>query len=532
MNNTSDRQGLQPLSFWPAFICMAAFILMGVLFTDQMGAFLNGVLDTISARFGWLFMACGLVSFFTIFYLFFSKYGDIRLGGAEEKPDLTLFQWFSICLCSGIGTGLLFWASAEPMFFFAQPAEAWAVEPFSRDAGIIAISQTAFHWTIMQYSMYTLCAVAVAMVVYNRKNETFAVSTTLYGLLGKEHTGTIGKIVNGVCIFTLGGAVASSMGGALLLIGSGLENVFGIPSNSAVWLVVAIIMTAVFTISSITGMKKGLALIADINTKVFVGLALFVLVFGPTNFIADLGVTAFGDFLGGFFERATITNAMTTDEWAKGWTVQFWASFFVVAPLIGLFYARLGRGRTVRQFIAMTLFGPSAFCFIWIAIFGGTAIYMQDSGTLDIWANIQANGMETTVYSIFSSLPLSKLTMIVFVLAIIASMVTYADPMTAVLATLSCKQSTVDEEAPRKLKIIWGAAIGTVAYLIIATGGADGIRGMFTLIGFPLMFLVMFVCWSAIRIAKQMAGEQAEGSLLKAPKTENAPVSGVAQPAE
>ncbi|WP_068088838.1 BCCT family transporter [Polycladidibacter stylochi] len=511
MKNGQDKTSIQPLSFWPAFICMAVFIFAGIMFTDQMGGFLNGVLDTISARFGWLFMISGLIAFFTIIYLLFSKYGDIRLGGKDAKPDLSLWQWFSICLCSGIGTGLLFWASAEPMFFFAEPAQAWNVEPFSREAGITAISQTAFHWTIMQYSMYTICALAVAMVVYSR-DESYSVSTTLYGLLGKKHSGVVGTIINAVCIFTLGGAVASSLGGALLLIASGLENVFGIESGNFVWLITAVVITVVFTTSSISGMKKGLSMIADANTKIFIGLAIFVLIFGPSIFIADIGVTAFGDFLTKFFNKATITNAMTTDEWAKGWTVQFWASFFVVAPLIGLFYARLGRGRTVREFIAMTLFGPSLFCFVWIAIFGGSAIHLQSTGTLDIWANIQTNGMASTVFAIFGSLPLAKVTMVIFIIAIIASLVTYADPMTSVLATLSCKSSSVDEEAPKYLKLIWGPAIGTVGYIIIATGGIDGIRGMFTLIGFPLMFLVLAICVSAVKTARMLVAKEEPGS--------------------
>nr|KAH0481949.1 MAG: hypothetical protein KVP17_004640 [Porospora cf. gigantea B] len=447
-------------------------------------------------------------------YFSFSKFGNIRIGGKDAKPDLTMWQWFSICLCSGIGTGILFWGMGEPMFHYAHPPEATGIVPFSHQAGVNAISQAAFHWTIMQYCMYTMGALGAALVAYAEETN-FSVSTSLEGLLGSKTAGTVGHVINGVCLFALCGAVSCSMGAALLQIASGLNNLIGLPEGKFTWLLIAICITATFTISSITGMKKGLSALSSLNTKIFLGLAIAMLLLGPTNFIADIGVSALGNMVTTFFDKATITNALTADQWAKNWTVQYWASMIVVAPLIGLFYSRLAKGRTVRQFIAMTVFGPSVFCFIWISIFGGTAIYLQSSGSFDMWASIQANGMQNTVFAIFNQYPLAKLFIGVFLLAVFASLVTYADPMTSVLATLSCRSLNIAQEPPRRLKLLWGCTIGTISYLIIATGGIDGIRGMFTLIGFPLMFLLIGICVSAVKSANLYFAKEGNNSLGK-----------------
>ena len=445
-------------------------------------------------------MLVGLICLGCCLYLAFSKTGSIRFGGPDAKPDLTTWQWFSICLCSGIGTGILFWGMAEPMFFYAVPSEAVGLEPFSRDAGVNAVSQAGFHWTIMQYSMYTMGAVGTALVAYN-KGEDFSITVALRNLLGDKVDGPIGSLIHGICIFGLCGAVASSMGVALLQVGSGLNNIFGVTENPFLWLLIAIFITVVFTFSSIKGMRTGTSFLSSLNTKIFFGMAIYILIVGPRVFIADISLAAFGDLITTFFEKATTTNALTSDSWARDWTVQYYASFVVVAPLIGLFYARLAKGRTLREFIGMTILGPSVFCFLWISIFGGSAIFLQSSGQTDIWANIQASGMQSTVFNVFNQFPFAKIFTIVFVFTICTSLITYADPMTSILSVLSCKSVNIEQEPPTFLKLIWGVFIGSIAYILIVTGGIDGVRGMFTLIGFPLIFLLLGLCVAAVRIA-------------------------------
>lgn len=495
------------MSFLPPFIAMVVAITMGIFFTETLESGLNKVLNSISENFGWLFMLTGLFCLFCCAYLALSKTGNIRLGGKDAKPEFSLWQWFSICLCSGIGTGILFWAMAEPMFTYALPSQASGFLPFSREAGVSAISQTAFHWTIIQFSIYTMGALAIALIGYN-KGQEFSINAALIVIIGeKKANGPIGKIIHSVCIFSICGGVAGSIGAALLQIGSGLNNATGIPVNVILWLIIAIFLTTVFTTSCIAGMKKGLQFISSLNAKIFIGMMIYIFIVGPTVFIADIGTTALGQYITKFFDYATVTNALTTDGWAKNWPVQYYGSFINIAPVIGLFYARLAKGRSLKQFIGMTVLGPSIFGFLWITVFGGSAIFLQSTGQADVWASIQNLGMQSTVFNIFNEFPLSKIFTIVFILAVSASLITYADPLTSTLAVLSCKSLTIDQEPPTILKLIWGSFIGTVGYLLIVTGGIDGVRGMFTLAGFLLIFLLIALCFAAIKIAHRIVRE-------------------------
>lgn len=494
---------IEPIAFFPPFIIMAIFVAIGIFFTDVLGTLLDNALVLISDNFGWLFMIVGLVCIFCCIYLAFSKTGNIRFGGNDAKPDLTMWQWFSICLCSGIGTGILFWGMGEPISYYAVPSEASGIKPFTREAAIYAISQTQFHWTIIQYAIYTVGAVGIALVAYNKSNE-FSIIGGLRSVLKNKSDGPLGYLIHGVCIFGMCGTVASSMAAALLQVGSGINVLTGIKEDAFLWLLIAIFITSIFTFSSITGMKKGLSFLSSLNTKIFFGIALFILFFGPTIFILDMMITSFGDLVTTFFEKATVSNVLTTDGWARLWTTQFIASYVVIAPFVALFYARLAKGRTVKQFIGMTILGPSIFCFIWIAIFGSVSIYLQSQGQTDIWASVEQFGMQSTVFSIFKEFPLSKIFTTIFVFTICASLITFADPVTSILSTLSSKSAGIDNEAPAFLKLIWGAFIGIISYLLIITGGIDGIRAMFTIIGFPIIFVLLPLCYATIKTARSL----------------------------
>ena len=277
---------------------------------------------------------------------------------------------------------------------------------------------------------------------------------------------------------------------------------FGLPEGNALWLMIAIFITVIFTTSSVLGLKKGAKFLSSLNAKVFIGMAIFVVIVGPRVFMIDIAFEAYGDMFSTFLDKLTITNALTTDNWARDWTVQYWASFVVVAPLIGLFYARLSKGRTIRQFILMSILGPSIFISIWISIFGGSAIFFQNTGVADIWGSIQQSGMQSTVFNVFREFPLAIPFTIIFLLTMCASLITYADPMTSVLSALSCKTIKIEDEPPRFLKLIWGVFIGSMAFILIATGGIDGVRGMFTLIGFPLIFVLALMCIATIKMAR------------------------------
>ncbi len=501
------NSNIQSMVFWPGFIVVVLFVGAGVFATESLGKFLSSALDFMSRNFGAGFMLFVIASIFVLLTIAFSKYGKITIGGKDAKPEISMWTWISICLCSSIGTGILFWGLGEPIFHYAGPPEATGIKAFSPDAAIFSISQAAFHWTVAQYTLYTLGAIAIAITAYN--SDRFSMANTLEGLLGKEKAhGNIGNVVNTFAVFAIVGAVGCSTAVAILQAGGGLNTLLGMPENLFTRFIIAAVITGIFVTSCVTGMKKGLKIISDLNAKIFFALLIFIFIAGPTVFLADTSIMVLGDFISTFWEKATITNSFTTDEWAKGWTVQYWASFIVVAPLIGMFFARLGKGRSIRQFIIVSLIVPSAFSFIWISMWGGMAIYLQSEGIIDIWKQIQDNGMQHAVFSILQSFPLANVLIVVFLLALIASIVTYADPMSAVVASMTSKATNIQDEAPKLLKFFWGISIGTTGYILIASGGLDSVKGMFTIIGFPIMIIMCFMYVSTFKSLKKEYDKQ------------------------
>ncbi len=226
----SESSRLNPIVFWPGFIIAIGFILLGVSNQEAFGKFLGAALDWISVTFGWFYLLFSLFIIVFIFIIAFSKIGNIKFGGPDAKPEYTMWQWFSMALCGGIGTGILFWAMGEPIFHMATPPVAAGAEPFSREAGIFAVSQTILHWTLAQYAMYSLCGVAIGLMAYNRK-KALSVSSVLDPLLPEAYKKPVKNFINTAALFCIAGAVSCSMAAGLMQIGSGLDYIFGIPAN-------------------------------------------------------------------------------------------------------------------------------------------------------------------------------------------------------------------------------------------------------------------------------------------------------------
>ena len=485
-------------ALWPALAVLAIFIGYGVLQTEALGSLLSAILYGMADFGGWFFCLFTIIIIILTFVLALSKIGDIKIGGPDAVPAYKTWNWITMSLCGGIGTGLLFWAMGEPMYHFMTPPVAAGVDPGSRDAAIFAISQAMWQWSIPQYCLYTICAVAFALTAYNMK-KPLAFGPVLDSAIGKKSEG-LETFIHGLSIFTMCGAVACSMGVGLMQIGAGLSNLLGITPNPVVWLVVAVIITVVFTLSCVSGIGTGLKKMSSFTTIAFIGILIYVVIFGPSVFSANLGTEAIAALLDHPLERTAILSTMAPgDSWAADWEIQYWASFIVYAPIIGMFLSRMAKGRTLRQFILVNVLAPSIFCMVWIAVFGGVAINMQVSGTFDIWNAVSTNGMEATIFYILDSFPLGKLLIVVFLVAICTSFSTLADPMAAACATMSVKGLSVDDEPPRQIKILIGVIMGAIAYILVASGGVGSVKGMWVIIGLPIAFVKIVVVLSVFR---------------------------------
>ena len=501
---------INKVALWPALALLAVLIGFGVFQTEALGSLLNKILYGMADSLGWFFCLFTVVVIILTFVLALSRIGSIKIGGPDAKPDYKTWNWVTMSLCGGIGTGLLFWAMGEPMYHFMTPPVAAGVVPGSREAAIFAIGQAMWQWSIPQYCLYTICAVAFALTAYNMK-KPLAFGPVLDTAIGKKSP-ALETFVHGLSIFTMCGAVACSMGVGLMQIGAGLQNLLGISQGPVVWLVVAKAITALFTLSCVSGIGKGLKKMSSFTTIAFIGILIWVIIFGPSKFSATLGTEAFGNLFDNMFQRTTILNTMAEgDTWAADWEIQYWASFIVYAPIIGMFLSRMAKGRTLRQFILVNVLAPSIFCMVWIAVFGGATINLQVSGNFDIWNAVNTDGMQATVFYILQSFPLGKVLIVVFLVAICTSFSTLADPMAAACATMAVHKLSVDDEAPKSVKIIIGIIMGAIAYILVASGGIGSVKGMWVIIGLPIAFVQILVIISAFKNGiKAVSGKECQ----------------------
>ncbi|MDR1902330.1 MAG: BCCT family transporter [Treponema sp.] len=491
MKHIKTDTRMNPLAFWPAIIVLAAFIVCGVIWTEAVGGFMTKLLYGMADYFGAYINLLSLL--FVILGVIFviTRYGDVVIGGKDAKPEFGMLSWCAMSICSGIGTGLLFWAMGEPIFHYMTTPTAIA-KAGSREAGIFAVAQAMWDWSFVQYCMYAICGAAFAIICYNKK-KSLSFNSIVESAIGRKIP-WVNTLFTAVVIFCLMGATSNSMGVGLMQIGAGLEAAFGIPQSAGIWLLAATFITTIFILSCVSGIGKGLKLASTACMYFFFFLLLYVFFFGNTEFITKISAEAVGYIIDNWGTQTTMMNAMVSeDKWFADWIIQYWASFIVYAPVIGMFLARMGRGRTVRTFMLVQILVPSIFCMVWIGVFGGQVIYLQTSGTLDVWKAVNTSGMQATVFQILGTLPLSALITILFLCTVTLSFCTLADPMSSVAATLSVRGISADTEPPKKQKILVGCILGGTAYTLVATGGINSVKGMFTLVGL-LQSVILILC--------------------------------------
>jgi choline-glycine betaine transporter len=485
-----DRQ-INWAAFLPAIIILVLFITAGVFWREPVGDFMTMLLYGMADYFGAYINLLSLVFVVLGVVFIICRYGDIVIGGKDAKPEFNMPNWCAMSICSGIGTGLLFWAMGEPIFHYMTTPTAIAAAG-SREAGIFAVAQAMWDWSFVQYCMYAICGGAFAIICYN-KRKSLSFNSIIESAIGREIP-WLNTLITAVVIFCLMGATSNSMGVGLMQIGAGLEAAFGIPQSIGGWFFITAFITAIFVLSCVSGIGKGLKLVSSACMYFFFFLMFYVFVFGNTEFITKITSEAIGYMIDHWGTQTTMMNAIASeDKWFADWIVQYWASFIVYAPIIGMFLARMSRGRTVRTFMLVQSLVPSIFCIIWIGIFGGQTIYLQTSGTLDVWNAVNTSGMQSTVFQIIAMLPLSKLITVLFLCTVTLSFCTLADPMASVAATLSVRSLSAEHEPPKKQKILVGCILGGTAYTLVATGGINSVKGMFTLVGL-LQSVVLILC--------------------------------------
>ena len=487
--------------FIPAFLALVLFSAAGIFKTEAMEHFLTIALYSMSDSVGWFYELLTLIITILTLVLAFSKYGRIRIGGADAKPDFKLWNWATMTICGGLGTGLLFWAMGEPIYHFMQPPTAAGAAAMSREAAIFAVSQDMWIWSFPQFTLYSICGLAFALAGYNFKKPLSYLPVIELAIGRNKKSAVLSSVVHSVTVFTMCAAVACSMGVGLLQIGAGLENLLGIPQSNIVYLGVAVVITVMFTLSSVSGLGNGMKKLASFTAVIFLLIMCYVILLGPKEFVAKLGMESLGELLTKWPQKTLILNTMAPkDKWFADWPIQYIGSYIVYAPTLGMFLARLSKGRTIKEFILVNVIARSVFVIIWIGVFGSLEVYFQATGSFDVWAVVNQYGIQATIFLILDQFPLGGILITLFLIAIFAAFSTIADPVASALATLSTKGlESIDEEAPTVLKIMIGIMMGVVAFMLVLSGGVNAVKGMWLIIGLPVSFLMILMVVALFR---------------------------------
>ncbi|MBL7218756.1 MAG: BCCT family transporter [Phycisphaerae bacterium] len=495
---------IKPLVFLPPFGLLGAVVVLNFINKELFTSVLTNAYGWVLSTFGQVFALTPFLMLLTCAVIYFCPFGRVIIGGPDAKPLLTKWRWFTITLCTTIAIGILFWATAEPMFMLSDPPRSLGIAPNSPAAAVFAMDTILLHWTCTPYAIYTITGLMFAFAYYNMK-KPFSLGSPLSPLLGRRGEGHIGQIIDAICLYALVAGMAGSLGAAMMLLGGGIHHVFDIAGRPSDMLlaIITIAIVGTFIVSAITGLMKGIRVLSNINTVFLIGLLIFIFAFGPTKHILLDGARSFVHFAGDFVRR-NFWTATTDDPWANKWTIFYWANWFAWAPISVAFLGRISYGHSVRSFIVFNLVLPAVFSSIWMVVFGSTAIHMELSEGARLVEALNEGGPEGVLYALLSHFPLPWLLVPAFLITAFLSFVTAADSNTSAMGGLSSTGISPDSPEPGILiKIVWGALIGMIAWVMICFAHLDGIRMLSNLGGLPALFLcigaticVIVVAWN------------------------------------
>jgi choline/carnitine/betaine transport len=493
-----------------------AFVAWGFLGRDSLATTSTLALDWVMEYTGWLFMV--LASLFVVFVLWLAlgKWGNIPLGKDGEKPEFKTVSWISMMFAAGMGIGLMFYGVAEPLYHYISPP------PGTVDGSTPAAIQTAmatsiFHWTLHPWAMYAVVGIAMAYGTYRlgRPQLISAAFTSLFGLRTVE--GPVGKFINILAIFATLFGTAASLGLGALQIGSGLTSNGWIGEiGTPVLVAIVAILTACFVASAISGISRGIQWLSNNNMVLAVVLALIVFIAGPTLFILNLIPAAVGDYARDLAEMSSRTEAVGDEalrKWMSGWTIFYWAWWVSWTPFVGMFIARISRGRTIRQFVTGVLLVPSIVSVIWFGIFGGTAFHVQQEaakagtpGLVSMVNGAPSIDFDGALFDLVKNMSMPAwLTGAVIILAMVLVaifFITGADSASIIMASLSSNGAA---DPKRGLVIFWGLLTGAVAAVMLLAGGDEpsealsGLQRITIVAALPFVLVMLLLCFAIVK---------------------------------
>ncbi|PCI27775.1 MAG: choline transporter [SAR324 cluster bacterium] len=486
---------IQPTVFWVSAGLAVLFVALSLFNVDQMAAFFGEIQSSLSIRAGWFYILS--VNFFLLFtiYLLFSRFGTIRIGGPEAKPEFSSWAWFAMLFSAGMGIGLVFYSVAEPMYHYASPPMGTGK---TIEAAKTAMNVTFFHWGLHAWAIYAIVGLSLAYFSFN-KGLPLTIRSAFYPLLKERIYGPIGHTIDIIAVFATLFGLATSLGLGVQQVNAGLNYLFGIEINTTTQIILIALITCLAIVSVVLGLDKGVRRLSEINMVLALLLMLFVLFLGPTLFILDSLVQNVGSYFQQLLALSTWTEAYQESTWQHGWTIFYWAWWIAWSPFVGMFIARISKGRTVREFLIGVLLVPTLMTFVWLTVFGGAALHEELRGAGGI-ADAVGKNVSTALFVLLERFPFSSLTSLIGIIVIITFFVTSSDSGSLVVDTIT---SGGHPNPPARQKVFWAVMEGVIAAVLMLSGGLKALQAGSILTALPFTFVLLFMCYGLLKAFRE-----------------------------
>ncbi len=484
--------------FWPALIVVVAVIVPLVIAPEASSATLGEILDFIKTRFGFVFLWFTAAVFLVLLWFAFGRYGGVRFGGPEAAPEFGKISWIGMLFCAGIGTSLLYWATIEWVYYYQAPP--FGIEPRSAEAAHWGAMYGLFHWGPLAWALYCIPALPIAYAFHNRKIPFLRISQACRGVIGNRADGPVGKLIDVLFIFGLVGGTGTSLGLGTPILSESISALTGIERTFALDAFVIVIWTAIFGTTVYLGMEKGIKRLADANVYLGLLLCAFVLLVGPTVFILDTFTNSFGLMVSNFVAMSFYTDPVGASGFPQTWTVFYWAWWIAYAPYMGLFVARISRGRTVREVVMANLIWGSAGCWLFFAVFGNTALHHELEGTLPVIEIMNTVSPQAAIVAVVESLPLGTMVLVLFVIMCFIYSATTLQASAYTIASVASRDLVAGKSEPRRWnRLFWALALGGMAVALMYLGGLQPLQTASLIVALPLVFVIALCVWSLLR---------------------------------
>lgn len=490
---TPVQRSLQPVVFAGSAALTLAFVLFGALAPDAAGATFGAVQGWITAELGWFYLLAVAVFLLFVAYLAISRHGLVRLGPNHSEPEFSYGSWFAMLFSAGMGIGLVFFGVAEPVTHFMVPPEG---EPATIAAARAAMRLSYFHWGLHAWAIYAVVGLALAYFSF-RHGLPLTVRSALYPLVGDRIHGPIGHAVDIFAVIGTMFGVATSLGLGALQVNAGLSHVLGVPVGFGVQLLLIAGITALATLSVASGLDRGIKLLSNGNLIMAAALMLFVFVVGPTTFLLRTFVQNLGGYIDQFALRTFHMYAYDPKDWLGDWTLFYWGWWIAWSPFVGMFIARISRGRTIREFVLGVLLVPTGFTFAWMTVFGDSALWLHLNGVTTAVSTAVQNDVTLALFVFLEQYPLATLSSWLAMVLIVTFFITSADSAALVVSTITAGGRT---EVPLWQRVFWAVASGVIAAVLLASG--EGLRALQTAAiasALPFAVVMLLICYGLLR---------------------------------